>query len=156
VESEVKIRNATKNDQEHFVEIYRKAYKGLEDYSYTTTREIKNYFTWLMKRDANGVFVAEVDEPVGFICCDANWYSSFEGRIVGEIHEIFVHPKCKGIGKALLVKGIEYLRSKGRDVIGLWVGDNNHKARRFYEKFGFKESGRWGHWIRMVLKVDST
>jgi ribosomal protein S18 acetylase RimI-like enzyme len=154
---DLKIRNAVRDDQKHFVEIYSKAYKGLEQYAYTTNREIKSYFRWLMGRDPNGVFVAEVDKPVGFIACDANWYSSFENKVIGEIHEIFVHPEWqkRGIGEALVFRGLEYLKSKGRDTIGLWVGATNYKAKKFYEKFGFRESGSWGRWIRMILKLTN-
>jgi len=152
---DLKIRNATRDDQKHFVEIYKEAYRGLEQYAYTTNKEIKNYFRWLMGRDSSGVFVAEVDRPVGFIGCDANWFSSFEDRVVGEIHEIFVHPgwQQKGVGRALVAKGLEYLRSEGRDIAELWVGATNYRAKKFYEKIGFREKGSWGHWIRMVLKL---
>lgn len=143
---------------EDFVRIYGRAYEGLEEYAYTTRKEIKSYFRWLRKRDSEGMFVAvddSTEEVVGFVACDTNWYSSFEEKEVGEIHELFVEPEWrgKGVGKALLEKGIEYARLKGRDLTELWVGEKNYKAREFYEKMGFKAAGSWGHWIRMVKRI---
>ncbi len=152
----IRIRNVTNDDLDDFVEIYRLAYRGLEEYAYTKTRDIKSYFRWLMNRDRDGFFVAEVDDrPVGFVACDANWFSFFEDEGVGEIHEIFVRPdwQGRGIGSALLLKALDYARERGRRIAGLWVGVGNVRARRFYEKFGFEERGRWGKWIRMVKRI---
>jgi len=153
---QIRIRNVTNEDLDDFVEIYREAYRGLEEYAYTRTRDIKSYFRWLMNRDRDGFFVAEIDDkPVGFVACDTNWISVFENEKVGEIHEIFVHPKWqgKGIGSALLLRALDYARSKGRRLAELWVGVGNLKAKRFYEKFGFEESGSWGRWIRMIREI---
>ncbi len=149
------IRRANKDDVKHFVEIYVDAYRGLEEYAYTTRREIRNYFKWLMKRDPEGVFFAELSEPVGFIACDSNWFSPFEMKKVGEIHELAVKREFwgKGIGSKLLEKGIEYLRDKKMDYAELWVGVGNERAKKFYEKHGFKEKGRFGKWVRMFRKI---
>ena len=107
---QLRIRNATNDDLDSFIQIYREAYRGLEEYAYTKTKDIRWYFRWLMNRDRDGFFVAEVDgKPVGFVGCDANWVSLFENDTVGEIHEIFVHPdwQRKGIGKILLLKALD-------------------------------------------------
>lgn len=153
---QLKIRNVTSDDLNAFVEIYKQAYKGLEEYAYTKTKDIKSYFRWLMNRDKDGFFVAEVDgNPVGFVACDANWLSFFENEEVGEIHEIFVHPKWqgRGIGSALLLKALDYAKERGRTIAELWVGIRNVKAKKFYEKFGFRESGSWGRWLRMIKEI---
>ncbi|RLI86579.1 MAG: N-acetyltransferase [Archaeoglobales archaeon] len=149
------IRRAKAEDITDFVEIYEKAYRGLEKYAYTTRREIKSYFKWLRRRDPDGMFVAVVGKPIGFIACDTNWYSSFEGKEVGEIHELFVSPEWqkKGVGGALLSRGLDYARERGRDIAELWVGRGNLRARRFYEKWGFKLAEGWGHWVRMIKKL---
>jgi len=153
----LRIRNVTSDDLDAFVEIYKQAYKGLEEYAYTKTKDIKSYFRWLMNRDKDGFFVAEVDgKPVGFVACDANWHSFFENEEVGEIHEIFVHPKWqgKGIGSILLLRALDYAKERRRKIAELWVGVGNIKARRFYEKFGFEEKGSWGRWIRMMKRIS--
>jgi len=150
---QLRIRNATNDDLDSFVQIYKEAYRGLEEYAYTKTKDIRWYFRWLMNRDRDGFFVAEVDgKPVGFVGCDANWVSLFENDTVGEIHEIFVHPSWQrmGIGKILLLKALDYAKSKGRKLAGLWVGMTNERAKRFYKKMGFVETGSWGKWLRMI------
>jgi len=155
----VLIRKAKTDDIDSFVKIYQKAYRGLEEYAYKTRKEIRRYFKWLRRRDPEGIFVATVSEPVGFVACDTNWLSSFEGKEegekVGEIHELFVSPEWqkKGIATVLLFKALEYAREKGQEMAELWVGEKNYRARRFYKENGFKEEGKWGHWIRMVKKL---
>lgn len=152
----VEILNVVPSDLQDFVEIYRLAYKGLEEYAYTTTRDIKSYFRWLLKRDQNGFFKARIGERiVGFMACDTRWISHVEGVEVGEIHEIIVHPEFRGlgIGKRLVERGIEYSRQHGRKICELWVGVRNEKAKEFYRGLGFKEADQWGRWIRMTRKI---
>ncbi len=149
------IRRVTKDDEKHFIEVYIEAYKGLEEYAYTSKRDVKWYFRWLLKRDPNGFFTYVINEPIGFIACDCNWFSVFEGDDVAEIHEIFVHPEWqkKGIGTALMKKALDYAKERNRDVVELWVGVGNLKAIKFYKRFGFEEMGVVGRWLRMTLKL---
>ena len=150
------IRNVNIEDIEAFVSLYKLSYIGLEEYAYTKNRDIRHYFKWLLKRDSDGFYVAELkDEPIGFIACDTNWTSFFDAAKVGEIHELFVHPnwRGRGIGRMMLNTAIEYAKNKGRSVIELWVGEKNRKAIEFYKKNGFVEKGSWGKWIRMVKKI---
>jgi len=151
----VRIRNATKENRKSFVKIYSEAYSNLEEYAYRSNKETKRYFNWLFQRDPDGFFVAEIGEPVGFIACDANWFS-FEGDgDSGEIHELFVKPEYqrRGIGKNLLLHGIKYLENMGKKRVGLWVGIKNTVAIDFYRKMGFKKGECWGKWLRMVLRL---
>jgi len=148
----VNIRRAEVSDVEKFIEVYLRAYSGMEKYAYTRRRDVKNYFKWLLSRDSEGFMVAEVDGVVtGFVACDTNWFSIFERKKVGEIHELFVLPEYRGrgIGSKLLLLSVEYAAKKGRDVAELWVGKTNYRARRFYLSHGFEERGEWGKWIRM-------
>ena len=153
----VAIRKVRDNDLEAFVNLYKLAYRGLEEYAYTKNKDIKYYFKWLKKRDENGFFVAENEgKAIAFIACDTNWISFFDNIAVGEIHELFVHPEWRnmGIGKMLLRKGIEYAKSRSKNLIELWVGAKNNVARKFYEKNGFVEKGSWGKWIRRVKNLN--
>lgn len=149
------VRNVRKSDLESFIKLYIESYTGLERYAYTSRKDIKDYFSWLLSRDPNGFLIAEINEPVGFVACDTNWFSHFEGEVLGEIHELFVHPKyrCSGIGSMLLEKAIEYARSRGRRIVGLWVGVENFNAKEFYEKRGFVETISIGKWTRMIKKI---
>jgi len=147
---------ADDEDENQFVELYQLSYRGLEEYAYRTRREIRSYFRWLKKRDPSGIFKFLFgEETVGFIACDSNWISYFESKEVGEIHELFVHPECRrrGIARKLVEKGVEYFREKNLNLCELWVGEGNDVARRFYRSLGFRESGSWGKWIRMIRKI---
>ncbi len=149
----MRIRNVRREDIDAFVKVYEEAYRGLEEYAYTRRRDIRNYFKWLYSRDKDGFMIAEDgDKAVGFVACDTNWISIFERKKVGEIHEIFVLPEYRGrgIGTELMRLAIEYARKRGRNVAELWVGRKNYRARKFYERLGFREAGEWGKWIRMV------
>ena len=143
---------------ESFYTIYKEAYlkKGLEEYAYTTRSSIIGYFWWLLDRDRDGFRVAEISgKPVGFVACDTNWFSRYEGERVAEIHEIVVHPdyQGRGIGTKLIEVALDYGRSRGRRISELWVGIKNYKARRFYKRFGFEEREVHGIWLRMVKKL---
>lgn len=57
------------------------------------------------------------------------------------INFLAIHPHCqgKGIGKALLQPGEAYARAKGKRHLTLFVRLNNHRARGFYQSYGFQE-----------------
>ena len=149
----VSIRKArlTKEDIESFVETYKSAYRGLEEYAYVKEKSIRYYFRWLFKRDSDGFFVAELNGMVvGFVACDSHWHNLFHEKM-GEIHELVVREEYKGrgIGKKLMERAEQYLKSKGHNKIGLWVGENNARAIKFYEALGYKKRDKFGKWLRM-------
>ena len=49
----------------------------------------------------------------------------------------------KGLGKVLMDAGVEALRAEGFQSILLWVLEENHRARHFYEKYGFVFDGTY-------------
>lgn len=61
----------------------------------------------------------------------------------GEVYAIYVRPDAwgTGAGRALMQGAVDRLAETGRHEIGLWVLDDNPRARRFYERFGFRASG---------------
>ncbi|MDK2871028.1 MAG: hypothetical protein PWQ16_380 [bacterium] len=137
--------------------IYMEAYKELPNYGYQNKSETKRYLKWLYRGDPEGFLVAFKDsEPIGFISCHSNWWDSKLEKVVGEIHEFVVSPSFqgKGIGSKLFEESIKYLRNKGRNTVGLWVGEENDKARRSYEKRGFRYAGNWGKWRRMIKEYE--
>ncbi|CAB50612.1 GNAT family N-acetyltransferase [Pyrococcus abyssi] len=139
---------------EDLIEVYMRGYEGLEEYGGEGRDYARDYIKWCWKKAPDGFFVAKVgDRIVGFIVCDRDWYSRYEGKIVGAIHEFVVDKgwQGKGIGKKLLTKCLEFL-GKYNDTIELWVGEKNFGAMRLYEKFGFKKVGKSGIWIRMVRR----
>lgn len=153
----IKIRRVSQEDLEAFVEAYMRAYAEFTEYKYHTRAEVKNYFKWLYKRDKEGGFVAEDEgKAIGFAFGDGNWINS-NGEKVLEIHEVFVLPEYrgKGIGKALMLKLLEYGKERGLKEAELWVGEKNERAIKFYKKLGFKEDGKVGKWLRMTKPLSS-
>lgn len=149
------IRKVELSDLQAFVRLYKLSYRGLEEYAYVSDGDIKDYFRWLLKRDPDGFLLIELSDPIAFIACDTNWFSPFEGRVLGEIHEIFVHPNYRGIGmgSTLLEKAVEHAENRRRVLMGLWVGVKNFSAKEFYRKKGFTETISVGKWTRMVRKI---
>jgi ribosomal protein S18 acetylase RimI-like enzyme len=152
--SEIKIERLKKLDQEtleRLVEIYMRAYEGMHEYGGEGESYAKRYLRWCWGKAKDGFFVAKIgDKIVGFIVCDRDWYSRYEGKTVGAIHEFAVDKTYQGhgIGHKLMDKCLEYLKDTGR--IELWVGEKNYGAMKFYESYGFKKVGQHGIWVRMV------
>ncbi|WP_192825205.1 GNAT family N-acetyltransferase [Rufibacter sp. LB8] len=56
----------------------------------------------------------------------------------------------KGLGDALMQKSLDKARENGHDVIWLTVWESNHRAIRFYQKYGFAFAGE----LTFVLGQD--
>ena len=61
----------------------------------------------------------------------------------GEVISIYFLPEYmgKGYGYRLLSKVVNELKNQGFEEVFLWVLEDNHRARKFYEKFGFLCTG---------------
>ena len=61
----------------------------------------------------------------------------------GELAGLYLVPEAQGSGlaDALFDRGVEWLRARGHRSMGLWVLKENARARRFYERHGFKDDG---------------
>ncbi len=147
-----RLKDLDQETLEKLVEIYMRGYEGMREYGGEGEGYAKRYLRWCWNKAKDGFFVARIgDEIVGFIVCDRDWYSRYEGRIVGAIHEFVVDKKFQGhgIGHMLMGKCLEYL-GKYNDRIELWVGEKNYNAMRFYEEYLFRRANRSGIWVRMV------
>jgi mycothiol synthase len=78
------------------------------------------------------LWLAEVDAPVGYC------FVQLRGER-GYVHEIGVLAAWsgRGIGAALLCRGIETLRKRGATRIALATEDDNDRAQRLYARRGF-------------------
>ena len=93
-----------------------------------------------MKRcDPEGIiFVVEGDRPSGY-----NWTlsTSTEAGSIGWISMTGVHPdyRGRGLGTAVVLAGLEYLKASNVHKIELEVDSENMPARQLYDKLGFQK-----------------
>lgn len=61
------------------------------------------------------------------------------------LRQLYLDPSAKGtgLGQRLLEQGIAEARARGYEELYLTVWIENHRARRFYERNGFVEVGRY-------------
>ena len=89
--------------------------------------------------DPDGIiFVMDGDRPAGY-----NWTLRNENRFgkVGFVSMTGVHPEYRGngLGTAVVVTGMEYLRQQGVNAIELEVDSENTPARELYLKLGYRQ-----------------
>ncbi|HET7502109.1 MAG TPA: GNAT family N-acetyltransferase [Kofleriaceae bacterium] len=82
---------------------------------------------------------------VGF--CDAGpSRSSFRGMPghAGEVYRMYIehHAKRYGLGREMFEQVTDWLRGRDLRSLVIWVLDNNHHARRFYEAMGGRPAQR--------------
>jgi ribosomal protein S18 acetylase RimI-like enzyme len=85
------------------------------------------------------VLVAELD---GLVSAFAHGRPAEDGTPRGEIHGFYANPRAWGTGAAtrLMDDACSILAERWTEVI-LWTMRDAHRARRFYEKVGFRLTG---------------
>ena len=85
---------------------------------------------WVMERDAEVLGVAALG-PSRDADAEEGW---------GEIYAIYLRPDCwgQGVGRELLVQASRRLTNLGFKRSFLWVLESNERARRFYERAGWR------------------
>lgn len=95
-------------------------------------------------RAATLVLVTESDDRVlGFVSYGASRDEDAEEAVVGEVQALYLDPTAWGrrSGADLLRAAVAELESGGFGVATLWVLETNARARRFYEKLGWRPDG---------------
>jgi GNAT superfamily N-acetyltransferase len=63
--------------------------------------------------------------------------------VIGEIRAMYAEPAAwsTGVGAALMRAALQHLTGSGFTGVTLWVLEDNARARRFYERWGFAADG---------------
>jgi len=94
---------------------------------------------WKWERETHRLTVAEQDgKIVGFTYVGP---SETEGAV--ELYAIHVDPELvgTGVGRELMANALEQLEEIGGERAVLWVLEENERARRFYDRGGWKPDG---------------
>ncbi len=154
---EIKRITSLENLLESLKIIYLNAYEDNYLYAYRDPKRVKKYLKWLFKHFKDKFLVAfDKDKPIGFLVLDIDCH--FCGEIVPEIHEVVVAPEYqkRGVGHKLMDEAFKCLKALGYKKVALWVGEQNFRAKRFYEQLGFKETVKQDKWVRMEKILSKT
>jgi GNAT superfamily N-acetyltransferase len=129
------------------------AYRALQCFGLT---ERPDAFADTIELDA-----ARPDEVVAAMLARGEVWGAFvDGRLLAKImldcppypafahtrwlHGVYAHPDARGggVAEALVRAAFDDARAAGAIRFLLWVSEVNAPARRFYEKLGFRETGR--------------
>ncbi|MET9828042.1 GNAT family N-acetyltransferase [Streptomyces sp. NPDC006385] len=150
-----RIRPMTPADCDRVAEIrvggWQSAYQGLVPQSYLdsldVTRDAERRRAHLSQSDGSVVdLVAErAGEIVGWACHGPyrDGMSGEAGAADAELYALYVDPGRygAGIGRALLQESVRRRTAAGHARMLLWVLKDNTRARRFYERAGFRADG---------------
>lgn len=138
----MEIRYITKDDNPlEISKIYESSwkytYKNIIPQNYLNSIPTGQWANSINKIGMNNLVLIEHGSLIGTASfCKSRWekYSEY-----GEIVSIYFLPDYigKGYGRLLLNKCIKELKQCGFSKVLLWVLEDNHRARKFYEKNGF-------------------
>ena len=149
----VTVRLATADDADAIgrvqVETWRAAYTGLMPdeaiamFDIESRRRMWREGLGRTPRRGSATFVVEDGgEVVGFASVGASRDEGAEQE--AELYAIYLHPSRwdRGIGRALLQRAEESMRSSGFRQAILWVLEGNERGERFYRAAGWEQDGR--------------
>ncbi len=151
----VEIRRATAADAETLSKIgWKSFYEAFADHPKNAPEDMKSYMDEAFSLEAISndladpdaiYFVAEIEgQMVGYTKLKQN---SREDCVSGdkplELCRLYSLKEYigKGIGKALMLKSLEFAAENGHDFFWLGVWEFNFRAQDFYRKFGFEKCG---------------
>jgi ribosomal protein S18 acetylase RimI-like enzyme len=165
-------RKVKPNEAEAIAHLHAKswqvAYRGILSDAFLDNDVLDNRLKKWKERfahPANNEFICvavEKKELKGFVCVygndDAQW-----GSLIDNLH-VLPDMKGRGIGKRLIQEASQWLtKNYPNSGLYLWVYEDNHRARAFYEKLGGKnverhlhdnQGGGTSYALRMVWTIN--
>lgn len=125
-----------------YEESWKFAYKHIIPQSYLDSIPAGRWAPHLRQEGMRTLIMLEQGRVIGTSSYCESRFPDFSG--MGEIVSIYLLPEYmgKGYGTLLLRAAVEELKKLGYQEIFLWVLEENHRARTFYEKNGFVQSDR--------------
>jgi GNAT superfamily N-acetyltransferase len=126
---------------------WQEAYRGSVPQDYLDALDVDAEIARREGRPLDGQHVAVVDgSVVGWLYVGpyrADDGEELPGPSCGEVGAIYALPEVwgHGVGRSLLIYGLGELRRLGLSPVLLWVLVANERARRFYERAGFRADG---------------
>ncbi len=120
-----------------YEESWKYAYKGIIPQSYLESIPSGKWVSNLDDKNRNSLLLIEDNIFVGTSSFGSSRFENYNNY--GEIVSVYLLPEYigKGYGKLLMDAVIGELSKMNFKDIFLWVLEENHNARRFYEKYGF-------------------
>lgn len=145
---DIVIRKINPSDsREEISDVYEQswkfAYKGIIPQDYLDSIPNGQWCGALDNPDRHTLVMLDGDKIIG---TSSYCKSRFEDYMDwGEIISIYFLPEYmgRGYGTDLLELAVRELKAMGFKQVFLWVLADNHRARHFYEKCGFKNSGEY-------------
>jgi ribosomal protein S18 acetylase RimI-like enzyme len=121
------------------VAAWRAAYRGIMPAAFLAGLDPAAVARWrrALPPTVRTLLAVEGDVVVGF----ATFGPAGSGGGAGQVFALYVHPDRWGCGhgRALLTAALGELR--GHAEVHVWVAEENHPARRFYERMGLAADG---------------
>ncbi|MEX0651284.1 MAG: GNAT family N-acetyltransferase [Actinomycetota bacterium] len=147
----VAFREAELDDAPAIAEVHvaswRWAYRGqLADETLDALDVAEREVRWreAISDPATIVLVAVVDSSIAGFVSAGPTDDDDAPPIIGELYAIYLEERVagSGVGRGLLERAVDGLRSAGFKRASLWVLDSNERARRFYERAGWAWDGK--------------
>jgi mycothiol synthase len=127
-------------DEDAWLEVNNRAFRGHPEQGSWTRQDLEEREAqpWF---DPEGFLLHEIDGTLAAFCWTKVQEDEHDPGEVGEIYVIAVNPdfQGRGLGKELVLAGLEHLASLGLEKAMLYVDRDNEEARGLYRALGFHD-----------------
>ncbi len=122
-------------------------YRGLVSDSFLQSRDYeqteKRWREFLATTASETYLVQSGQKTVGILTLGGARDTDVDAARTGEIWGLYLLPEHwrRGIGRQVMAEAEAMLKSRGYEVVVLWVLETNRRARRFYEAMGLSADG---------------